>query len=80
MRGPLASLQKYFIKLSFKNLVTDWISTLIYFYTPVLVLVVCNTVLFAVTAHRIRTIRQETAILKGSESARSDRLKKDKQR
>ncbi|XP_073957023.1 G-protein coupled receptor Mth2-like isoform X2 [Choristoneura fumiferana] len=58
----------------------DWQRDLLYFFTPVLILVVCNTVLFSVTAHRIRSIKQETAILKGSESARSDRLKKDKQR
>lgn len=51
-----------------------------YFFTPVLVLVVCNVTFFAVTAHRIRSIRQETAILKGAESSRSDKLKKDKQR
>ncbi|XP_063383815.1 G-protein coupled receptor Mth2-like isoform X2 [Cydia fagiglandana] len=58
----------------------DWKRDLIYFFTPVLVLVLCNTILFSVTAHRIRSIKQETAILKSSESARSDRLKKDKQR
>jgi hypothetical protein len=57
-----------------------WLSEMIYFFTPVFALVVCNVVLFSVTAHRIRSIRQETAILKGAESARSDRLKKDKQR
>nr|XP_021185461.1 G-protein coupled receptor Mth2 isoform X2 [Helicoverpa armigera] len=58
----------------------DWVSDLVYFFTPVLVLVVCNVTFFAVTAHRIRSIRQETAILKGAESSRSDKLKKDKQR
>lgn len=58
----------------------NWHSELVYFYTPVLLLVVSNTVLFAVTAHRIRSIRQETAILKSSESTRSDLIKKDKQR
>ncbi|KAL4716703.1 hypothetical protein ACJJTC_004822 [Scirpophaga incertulas] len=57
-----------------------WLSELVYFFSPVLVLVVCNVVLFSVTSYRIRSIRQETAILKGSESARSDRLQKDKQR
>ncbi|XP_045536560.1 G-protein coupled receptor Mth2 [Papilio machaon] len=59
---------------------TNWMSELVYFLSPVLVLVVCNVVLFSVTAHRIRSIRQETAILKGAESARSDKLKRDKQR
>ncbi|CAH2048684.1 unnamed protein product, partial [Iphiclides podalirius] len=58
----------------------NWLSELVYFLTPVLVLVVCNVVLFSVTAHRIRSIKQETAILKGSESARSDKLMRDKQR
>ncbi|CAK1580414.1 unnamed protein product [Parnassius mnemosyne] len=58
----------------------NWLSELVYFFTPVLVLVVCNVVLFSVTAHRIRSIKQETAILKGAESARSDKLTKDKQR
>ncbi|XP_072949346.1 G-protein coupled receptor Mth2-like [Epargyreus clarus] len=58
----------------------DWTSELVYFFIPVLVLVVCNVVLFSVTAYRIRSIRQETAILKSSESSRSDKLKKDKQR
>ncbi|KAJ8731259.1 hypothetical protein PYW07_004423 [Mythimna separata] len=58
----------------------DWLADLVYFFTPVLVLVVCNVIFFSVTAHRIRSIRQETAILKGAESSRSDKLKKDKQR
>ncbi|CAB3261606.1 unnamed protein product [Arctia plantaginis] len=58
----------------------DWLSDLVYFFTPVLVLVVCNVIFFAVTAYRIRSIRQETAILKSSESSRSDKLKRDKQR
>ncbi|XP_041979059.1 G-protein coupled receptor Mth2-like [Aricia agestis] len=58
----------------------DWVSEMLYFFGPVFLLVVCNVVLFAVTACRIRSIRQETAILKGSESSRSDKLKKDKQR
>ncbi|XP_037971181.2 G-protein coupled receptor Mth2 isoform X2 [Plutella xylostella] len=58
----------------------DWSSELAYFFSPVLALVVANLALFAVTAHRIRSIKQETAILKGSESARSDKLKRDKQR
>lgn len=58
----------------------DWVSDLVYFFIPVLILVVCNVVFFSVTAHRIRSIRQETAILKGAESSRSDKLKKDKQR
>ncbi|XP_068633391.1 G-protein coupled receptor Mth2-like [Battus philenor] len=59
---------------------TNWLSELVYFLTPVLVLVACNVVLFSVTAHRIRSIKQETAILKGAESARSDKLRRDKQR
>ncbi|XP_061383795.1 G-protein coupled receptor Mth2-like isoform X1 [Danaus plexippus] len=58
----------------------DWLSELVYFFTPVFVLVVCNATLFTVTAYRIRSIRQETAILKGSESSRSDKIKMDKQR
>ncbi|RVE50886.1 hypothetical protein evm_004453 [Chilo suppressalis] len=58
----------------------DWLGELVYFFIPVLVLVVCNVVLFTVTSYRIRSIHQETAILKGSESARSDKLKRDKQR
>ncbi|XP_045498416.1 G-protein coupled receptor Mth2-like [Colias croceus] len=58
----------------------NWISELVYFFTPVFVLVVCNVAFFAITAYRIRSIRQETAILKGAESARSDKLIKDKQR
>uniref|UniRef100_A0A1E1WCB0 G-protein coupled receptors family 2 profile 2 domain-containing protein n=2 Tax=Pectinophora gossypiella TaxID=13191 RepID=A0A1E1WCB0_PECGO len=58
----------------------DWLSELVYFFTPVLTLVVCNIVLFSITAHRIRSIRQETSILKSSESSRSDKLKRDKQR
>ncbi|CAH0585607.1 unnamed protein product [Chrysodeixis includens] len=58
----------------------DWLSDLVYFFGPVLVLVVSNIIFFSVTAHRIRSIRQETAILKGAESSRSDKLKKDKQR
>ncbi|XP_028166056.1 neurofibromin-like [Ostrinia furnacalis] len=58
----------------------NWLSEMVYFFTPVLILVVCNVVLFSITSYRIRSIRQETAILKGSESARSDKLKKDKQR
>ncbi|XP_039753627.1 G-protein coupled receptor Mth2-like [Pararge aegeria] len=58
----------------------NWLSELVYFFIPVFVLVVCNVVLFSVTANRIRSIRQETAILKGAESSRSDKLKKDKQR
>lgn len=59
---------------------TDRTSELVYFFIPVLVLVVCNVILFSVTAYRIRSIRQETAILKSAESSRSDKLKKDKQR
>nr|QZD25057.1 GPCR24 [Spodoptera exigua] len=58
----------------------DWVSDLVYFFVPVLILVICNVVFFTVTAYRIRSIRQETAILKGAESSRSDKLKKDKQR
>lgn len=58
----------------------DFKSELLYFYPSVLTLVVVNVILFSVTAYRIRSIRQETAILKGSESSRSDKLKKDKQR
>ncbi|XP_075977992.1 G-protein coupled receptor Mth2-like isoform X2 [Anticarsia gemmatalis] len=58
----------------------DWLSELVYFFSPVLVLVVCNVAFFTITAYRIRSIRQETAILKSSESSRSDKLKKDKQR
>ncbi|XP_026499602.1 G-protein coupled receptor Mth2-like isoform X1 [Vanessa tameamea] len=58
----------------------NWLSELVYFFTPVFALVICNSVLFSITAHRIRSIRQETAILKGAESSRSDKLRKDKQR
>lgn len=58
----------------------DWLSELVYFHTSVLILVIANVVFFAVTAHRIRSIKQETAILKGAESSRSDKLKRDKQR
>ncbi|KAG6444469.1 hypothetical protein O3G_MSEX003410 [Manduca sexta] len=58
----------------------NWLSEFVYFFTPVLFLVVSNVIFFSVTAHRIRSIRQETAILKGAESSRSDKLKKDKQR
>ncbi|GBP50218.1 G-protein coupled receptor Mth2 [Eumeta japonica] len=58
----------------------DWISELVYFMTPVLALVVVNITFFAVTAKRIYSIRQETAILKSSESSRSDKLRRDKQR
>ncbi|CAF4934006.1 unnamed protein product [Pieris macdunnoughi] len=58
----------------------DWMSELVYFFIPVFLLVICNAVLFTITAYRIRAIRQETAILKGAESSRSDKLKKDKQR
>lgn len=72
------------MKLLFKMFMlivpTEWIAELAYFFTPILALVVCNVVLFSVTAHRIRSIRQETAILKGAESSRSDKLKRDKQR
>lgn len=68
--------------LKYKNFlfIADWTSELVYFFTPVFALVVCNVVLFSITAHRIRSIRQETAILKSSESSRSDKLRKDKQR
>ncbi|CAH0715419.1 unnamed protein product, partial [Brenthis ino] len=58
----------------------NWLSELVYFFIPVFVLVVCNSVFFTITAYRIRSIRQETAILKGAESSRSDKLQKDKQR
>ncbi|KAJ2949206.1 hypothetical protein O0L34_g6152 [Tuta absoluta] len=58
----------------------DWHSDLVYFFAPVLILVVCNVVLFVITAHRIRSIRQETAILKSSESSRSDKINRDKER
>ncbi|CAK1551200.1 unnamed protein product [Leptosia nina] len=58
----------------------DWLSELVYFFIPVFLIVICNVVLFTITAYRIRSIKQETAILKGVESARSDKLKKDKQR
>lgn len=60
--------------------IADWTSELVYFFTPVFTLVVCNVVLFTITANRIRSIRQETAILKSPESSRSDKLIKDKQR
>ncbi|XP_059052162.1 G-protein coupled receptor Mth2-like [Achroia grisella] len=58
----------------------NWLSELLYFFAPVLVLVVCNTVFFSVTAHRIRSIKQETSILKGSKSTSKDKMKNDKQR
>lgn len=58
----------------------NWLSELIYFFAPVLVLVVCNIVFFSVTAHRIRSIKQETSILKGSKSTSKDKMKNDKQR
>ncbi|KAM3965299.1 G-protein coupled receptor Mth2 [Aphomia sociella] len=58
----------------------NWVSELVYFFAPVLVLVVCNMIFFAVTAHRIRSIKQETSILKGSKSTTSNKLKHDKQR
>ncbi|XP_060803122.1 G-protein coupled receptor Mth2 [Amyelois transitella] len=57
---------------------SNWLSELVYFYPSVLALVICNLVLFTITAHRIRSIRQETAILKGSKS--TSKLKQDKQR
>ncbi|XP_050680080.1 G-protein coupled receptor Mth2-like isoform X2 [Leptidea sinapis] len=58
----------------------DWLSELVYFFIPVFVLIICNVTLFTITAYRIRSIKQETAILKGAESARSDKIHKDKQR
>lgn len=78
-----SDVPNYIIKPNFglrKCWFPDWPSELLYFFTPVLVLVVCNVVFFSITAHRIRSIRQETAILKSAESSRSDKLKKDKQR
>ncbi|XP_049779046.1 G-protein coupled receptor Mth2-like isoform X4 [Schistocerca cancellata] len=50
----------------------DDITILAYFYGPVGVLVLCNIILFILTAIRIAQLKRETAMLKGTDSRRHD--------
>ncbi|KAJ8881599.1 hypothetical protein PR048_018085 [Dryococelus australis] len=50
-----------------------------YFYGPMGLIVVCNVILFVLTALRILQLKKETAMLKGEESRRHD-VEENKQR
>lgn len=56
------------------------VATSRYFYVPMMVLMICNMVLFGITAFKIFRIKQETAVLQNSDSCRHSQLDKDKQR
>ncbi|KAG8230843.1 hypothetical protein J437_LFUL010240 [Ladona fulva] len=49
-------------------------ATLAYFYGPVAVILLCNIVLFIITAVKIARIKRDTAILMDAESRRNDEI------
>lgn len=51
---------------------TDTISALTYFYGPVAVLILCNIILFILTAVKIAKLKREADMFNNSESRRHD--------
>jgi hypothetical protein len=47
-------------------------AVLAYFFGPIGVLVLCNIILFVITAFKIINLKRETRMLKGEESKRHD--------
>lgn len=45
-----------------------------------MVLMICNVILFGITTYKIWKIKRETAVLQNSDSCRHSQLDKDKQR